>query len=91
MKNVVGLTPPRSPGSGLAPPLKLRHGWTREYPNLFYASRCKPSPNMCMDQSFTLAQNTNSTAKGRQFTEDKVTQRLVSFHAYTYLAIYRYT
>ena len=39
-------------------------------------------------KSFNIAQNTTSEAKGRQFTEGKVTQRLFSFDKCTYLAIY---
>ena len=39
-------------------------------------------------KSFKIAQITTSEAKGRQFTEAKVTQRLFSFDTCTYLAIY---
>ena len=39
-------------------------------------------------KSFKVAQNTTSEAKGRQFTEAKVTHRLFSFDTCTYLAIY---
>ena len=45
---------------------------------------------MANSKSFKIAQNTTSEAKGRQFTEGKVTQRLFSFGTCTYLAIYHY-
>ena len=38
--------------------------------------------------SFKIAENTTCQAKGRQFTEGKVTQRFFSFDTCTYLAIY---